>query len=347
MYSFYLRRRAAEEVKNRRNQSSTFTEPLRASPDMKEYLTKFYKYIFTAQARARYKEELGRYPILKSHYDILVPKIVSYEDFWQRHDYRCDIDRIMLELKEEDSKAISNVKNQIMGIANEANKLLVGNIEEDSTSTKETRGEEKSISKAETNTPPMETKDQDFLQLSGAIVFILNDVDDDISKFVVTLGGTITTKIKYATHALWIPTSEGDYRSCKETSTAISLSIPIVDAEIWLPRMARLRSGERWSDVDCAPFLPATKEGDNVKQNPTSLRRQEEGNQKRRSLFFLGIVLSTFLAASSVWAFQPIPTMEECCRPARPGTFLELFCNQMGVTTMQKRPFWKKIKREF
>ena len=135
MYSFYLRRRAAEEVKNRRNQSSTFTEPLRASPDMKEYLTKFYKYIFTAQARARYKEELGRYPILKSHYDILVPKIVSYEDFWQRHDYRCDIDRIMLELKEEDNKAISNsvtnVRNQIMGIANEANKLLVGNIEED------------------------------------------------------------------------------------------------------------------------------------------------------------------------------------------------------------------------
>ena len=41
MFSLFLKRKAYEEQERRRNRSSTFTEPLRKSSDMKEFLMKF------------------------------------------------------------------------------------------------------------------------------------------------------------------------------------------------------------------------------------------------------------------------------------------------------------------
>jgi hypothetical protein len=359
---------------------------------MKEYLTKFYKSIYTAEAKARYKAEQTRYPILKNHYDVLVPSIVSYEDFWQRHDYRCDINRIMLELRAEDSQSISNsitnMRKQITGIANEANKTLIGNKNENATSPKEKMmGDENGISndgmgekldkgKAETSIERKHSKKVE--RLTGAIVFLLNDVDDDMVQFVLTLGAKITKNMKHATHALWIPTREDDYRNCRETSEAISSSIPIVDAERWLPRMASLGLDEVWSDIDCAQFLPDTRGredktellGDEISDEETQWHekilqdrrrlhkdwvaseqpghkskssRNEKQKTAKRPLALLGIILISLVIALSVCAFYPIATIEECCHPARPGTFLELFCTKMGATSKQKFVADKKM----
>ena len=67
---------------------------------MKDFLTKFYKEVYTPGKKAYYKNLLEvNSDTLKLHYDILVPKIVPYEDFWQRYEYRCsNIERVMEEL---------------------------------------------------------------------------------------------------------------------------------------------------------------------------------------------------------------------------------------------------------
>ena len=128
MFSLLLRRRANEEQERRRNQSRTFTEPLKRTADMKEFLTQFYKQIYTEERRAYYRQEQEKYPILKNHYAVLVPEHVTYEDFWQRYDYRTDIERIINELQLHESATLANslgkVKKKFMSfIPEEANNI--------------------------------------------------------------------------------------------------------------------------------------------------------------------------------------------------------------------------------
>ena len=75
---------------------------------MKEFLTQFYKQIYTEERRAYYRQEQEKYPILKNHYAVLVPEHVTYEDFWQRYDYRLDLDRIFNELQLQESATLAN-----------------------------------------------------------------------------------------------------------------------------------------------------------------------------------------------------------------------------------------------
>ena len=104
-----LKMRATEEIDRRLHSSETFTQPLRKPSDeatrhqMKDFLTKFYKEVYTPDKKAYYKNLLEvNSDTIKLHYDILVPKIVPYEDFWQRYEYRCsNIERVMEELSSQ------------------------------------------------------------------------------------------------------------------------------------------------------------------------------------------------------------------------------------------------------
>jgi hypothetical protein len=104
MWNPFLKKRALDEVNTRRHRSSTFTEPLRKAPEMKDFLTTFYKNVYTPAKKNFYNQELKTHSdSLKVHYDILVPTMVSYEDFWQRYEWRCDINRVTNELRQADA----------------------------------------------------------------------------------------------------------------------------------------------------------------------------------------------------------------------------------------------------
>jgi hypothetical protein len=109
MWNPFLKKRALEEVDTRRHRSSTFTEPLRKAPEMKDFLTTFYKNVYTPAKKSFYNQELKTHSdSLKVHYDILVPTMVSYEDFWQRYEWRCDINRVTNELRQADAIKANN-----------------------------------------------------------------------------------------------------------------------------------------------------------------------------------------------------------------------------------------------
>eukprot|EP00980_Cylindrotheca_fusiformis_P004583 scaffold981_cov119-Cylindrotheca_fusiformis.AAC.7 len=101
MYRLYLRRQALEEQEARRNHESTYREPLGDVPDLDEFVVQFSKSIVTQERRLFYREEQAKYPHVKKYFDMLVPAIVSYEDFWFHYDYRTDLDRIMRDLQEK------------------------------------------------------------------------------------------------------------------------------------------------------------------------------------------------------------------------------------------------------
>jgi hypothetical protein len=105
-----LHKRALEEVDLRRHRSSTFTEPLRKSPDMKEFLTDFYTNVYTPKRQDYYRQEQITYPHVAEHFEVLVlvpAKIVSFEDFWQRYTFRCNVNRVMKELGDADAAAMN------------------------------------------------------------------------------------------------------------------------------------------------------------------------------------------------------------------------------------------------
>ena len=98
-------------------------------------------------------------------------------------------------------------------------------------------------------------------RLSGATLYFLsankkktqkNSLTDQI---VRKLGGSVTSRLQDATHALWISNGE-NYTQCVDSSLAKSLCIPIVDANRWLERISNIQSGEHWSDIDCDEYVP-------------------------------------------------------------------------------------------
>jgi hypothetical protein len=105
MYNYYLRRNALEEQEVRRNRKSTYNEPLQEAPDLEEFFIQFSNTIYTHERRLFYIQEQTKYPRLRSHFDMLVPAIVSYENFWLRYEYRTDIKRIMRQLRETNNQS--------------------------------------------------------------------------------------------------------------------------------------------------------------------------------------------------------------------------------------------------
>ncbi|KAL3934699.1 MAG: hypothetical protein SGBAC_009645, partial [Bacillariaceae sp.] len=122
-------------------------------------------------------------------------------------------------------------------------------------------------------------------RLSKASIFILKDHDEQSKQLVnkiIAMGGRVTQELKGATHALWISpnTEEGvggqeqsqqesweDFKESSVVAIAEKCQVPILEAEKWLPRIARLEFEEHWSDVNCEDFHPenATKQAKSAK----------------------------------------------------------------------------------
>ena len=105
-----LKIRAMKEMEDRRKSEETYTMPLTKAPDMKDFLKEFYKNAYAADRKEFYLRERETYPnsVGRLYTELCCgnPKIVSFEDFWQRYEYRCgDLDRIIRELSEKDAAA--------------------------------------------------------------------------------------------------------------------------------------------------------------------------------------------------------------------------------------------------
>jgi hypothetical protein len=99
MFKALKRQQAQLEVQARRNRLATFTEPIKVegdeeSADLKEFLCTFYQSIYNKR-RGEIQLILQSLPTLDKHYRTLVPSRFTYEDFWQRYFYRCDVDRVL------------------------------------------------------------------------------------------------------------------------------------------------------------------------------------------------------------------------------------------------------------
>lgn len=105
MASIIRQKKASVDVALRRNRDTTYTEPLmkrgdKKSPeemdDIKAYLSNFYRTIYkrSDECHAILKEHPNTVAV---HFSNLVPKQMSYEDFWQRYFYRCDESRLIAE----------------------------------------------------------------------------------------------------------------------------------------------------------------------------------------------------------------------------------------------------------
>jgi hypothetical protein len=94
-----LRRLAEQRLDSLRGSASTFTTPLQKTShaEMRTFLTQFYESIWTAEKRKFYEDEMQHYPQLKELYQelVLLQKKLTYEDFWQRYEYRCDLSRVI------------------------------------------------------------------------------------------------------------------------------------------------------------------------------------------------------------------------------------------------------------
>jgi hypothetical protein len=105
MFSSFRKPAANAKVTIRRARRSTYTEPLRNTSveyteqeieDLKQYLGDFYRTIY--RRRAECSKICQNNPRTVGHfYEVLVPRLITYADFWQRCFYRCDPDRVVKE----------------------------------------------------------------------------------------------------------------------------------------------------------------------------------------------------------------------------------------------------------
>jgi hypothetical protein len=100
------RKRAEKEVDKRRGKSATYTQPLLGTTeaqqaDLETFLAEWYtRLIFERSAEmprllAQYPETLG------THYGLLVPDVVSFDQFWARYYYRCSLTTILEEWSQQ------------------------------------------------------------------------------------------------------------------------------------------------------------------------------------------------------------------------------------------------------
>ena len=99
-----VRRKKAEvDIALRRGRETTYTEPLLQRgqkqdeddlAEVKTFLSSFYRTIY--RRREECHAILRQHPnTVALHFANLVPDQMSYEDFWQRYFFRCDVDRLL------------------------------------------------------------------------------------------------------------------------------------------------------------------------------------------------------------------------------------------------------------
>lgn len=106
------RAEAVKELDKRRGRSATYTQPLRGltvheDEDVQSFLTEFYgRWIFE---RAHDMQRLLRdYPdTVATHYALLVPDTVSFDQFWSRYYYRCSVTTVLQEWQRQESEALA------------------------------------------------------------------------------------------------------------------------------------------------------------------------------------------------------------------------------------------------
>jgi len=127
------------ELEDRRHRETTYTTPLHRTKDMKDFLQDFYRNVYTPQKKDHYSSERQKYPIVDIFYQQLCGghgrgrggaaentatsnhqggAVVSFEDFWQRYEYRCNVERIALEIMEQDTETRKKVASSIQGAWN-------------------------------------------------------------------------------------------------------------------------------------------------------------------------------------------------------------------------------------
>jgi len=110
-----LRLRAQERIAYLKTQSSTYTTPLHVDEtreedgrEMRLFLTSFQEAISTPARRLAYRGALAQDPDLARLFETLVVrrKVVKYEDFWERYEYRCDVSRVISDLMQKDDDLV-------------------------------------------------------------------------------------------------------------------------------------------------------------------------------------------------------------------------------------------------
>jgi hypothetical protein len=100
------RKRAEKEVDKRRGKSATYTQPLLGTTeaqqaDLETFLAEWYGRLIFERA-AEMPRLLAQYPeTLGTHYGLLVPDVVSFDQFWARYYYRCSLTTILEEWSQQ------------------------------------------------------------------------------------------------------------------------------------------------------------------------------------------------------------------------------------------------------
>lgn len=104
----YRRKQAEKELEKRRGKSATYTQPLVASTeeqvaDLEMFMAEWYSRTIFDKA-AEFPRLLKQYPeTLGEHYDVLVPTVVSFDEFWSRYFYRCSLTTILQEWSHQEA----------------------------------------------------------------------------------------------------------------------------------------------------------------------------------------------------------------------------------------------------
>lgn len=116
-------------IDKRRGKSATYTQPLIGSSveeqeDIMSFLSEFYLTTIFDQSGCM-KRLLKQYPdTIGTHYSLLVPDVVSFDQFWARYFYRCSVTTVLAEweraqhdqenVRKALSKSVSGMQSQFL-----------------------------------------------------------------------------------------------------------------------------------------------------------------------------------------------------------------------------------------
>lgn len=106
----------------RRGKSATYTQPLigqsvEEQEDIHSFCSEFYGSSFIFDKASEMKTLLRTYPdTLGTHYAVLVPHVISFDQFWSRYYYRCSVTTILAEMQrnEREQSALRNQMHPIV-----------------------------------------------------------------------------------------------------------------------------------------------------------------------------------------------------------------------------------------
>jgi len=119
------RNRAAAEAVRRRSREVTYTLPLGmdaiAAVDsndadlaaLQQFLKDFYPQFYSREREAHRRTVLEEYPEVAMYAQLLIPKVVSSEEFWQRYEYRCDEEAILKEWERHPHRGRQLIKGAV------------------------------------------------------------------------------------------------------------------------------------------------------------------------------------------------------------------------------------------